>query len=93
MEYDSIIIGGGPAGLSAALILGRCLRKVLICDSGKQRNLFSNKLHAFLTRDDISPKEFLRIAHEELKKYETLQFKNQEVVAAKKYLMVSSLLF
>ncbi|HYF48119.1 MAG TPA: FAD-dependent oxidoreductase, partial [Planctomycetota bacterium] len=36
--YDCIIIGGGPAGLSAALTLGRCRRKVLVCDHGKPRN-------------------------------------------------------
>lgn len=83
MIYDSIIIGGGPAGLSAALILGRCLRNVLIVDSGSQRNLYSNSLHAFLTRDGIPPAEFLKIAHDDLNKYETLRFIQDEVVSAK----------
>ena len=39
-EVDCLIVGGGPAGLSAALILGRCRRKVLVCDAGKPRNAF-----------------------------------------------------
>ncbi len=45
MIYDVIIIGGGPAGLNAAVVLGRCLRKVLLFDSGKQRNLYSHGMH------------------------------------------------
>jgi thioredoxin reductase len=37
MKFDVLIVGGGPAGLSAALILGRCHRKALLCDEGHQR--------------------------------------------------------
>jgi thioredoxin reductase len=63
--YDAIIVGGGPAGLSAALILGRCRRRVLVCDAGQPRNASSHALHGFLTRDGIDPAEFLRIAREQ----------------------------
>jgi len=67
--YDVIIIGGGPAGLNGALILARCLRKVLIFDSGAPRNRFSNQLNGFLTRDNISPSNFLKLARKEILEY------------------------
>jgi len=67
--YDAVIIGGGPAGLNAALILGRCRRSVLVCDSGDYRNAASHGLHGFLTRDGCDPAEFLRIAREQLQPY------------------------
>ncbi|MEO8189177.1 MAG: NAD(P)/FAD-dependent oxidoreductase [Acidobacteriota bacterium] len=67
--YDAIIVGGGPAGLSAALILGRCRRRVLVCDLGKPRNFASHALHGFLTRDGIEPAELLRIGREQLEQY------------------------
>ena len=67
--YDAIIVGGGPAGLSAALILGRCRRRVLVCDSGQPRNAASHAMHGFLTRDGIAPGEFLRLAREQLVPY------------------------
>lgn len=68
--YDVVIAGGGPAGLSAALILGRCRRSVLVCDSGGYRNDVARELHGFLTRDGITPSEFRRIARRELCAYD-----------------------
>ena len=67
--YDVNIAGGGPAGLSAALVLGRCRRRVLVCDRGQYRNAASRGLHGYLTRDCIEPAEFLATAREELPPY------------------------
>jgi len=70
--YDVIIVGAGPAGLSAALILGRCRRSVLICDNNRPRNAASHALHGYLTRDGIHPAEFRTIGRRELEPYDTL---------------------
>lgn len=77
--YDALIVGAGPAGLSAALILGRCRRKVLVCDTGQHRNDQAQALHGFLTRDGIAPAELLRLGREELRQYETVEFRTIEV--------------
>lgn len=82
--HDVLIIGGGPAGLSAALALGRCRRKVLVCDSGKPRNKASHALHGFLTRDGISPAEFLGIAREQLATYPNIEVRDTEIVAVER---------
>lgn len=68
-EVDVVIIGGGPAGLSAGLILGRARKKTLIIDEGRPRNAVTREAHAFLTRDGISPHEFRNIAKEQLHTY------------------------
>jgi len=67
--FDVVIAGGGPAGLSAALLLGRCRRRVLLCDTGRPRNSRSQALHGFLSRDGISPLDLLRLGREELQQY------------------------
>ena len=66
---DVIIVGGGPAGLNAAVVLGRCQRKVLLFDTEQYRNRYSHGMHNYLTRDDILPSEFIQICHKELDKY------------------------
>jgi thioredoxin reductase len=79
MPYDAIIVGGGPAGLSAALVLGRCCRRVLVCDAGRPRNRASRGLHGFLTRDGILPEELRRIGCDQLRPYD-VELRAQEVV-------------
>jgi thioredoxin reductase len=81
--YDVVIVGAGPAGLSAALILGRCSRSVLLCDTGRPRNAASRSLHGYLTRDGIPPFEFLTIAGDQLRKYTTVETQHVEVTAAR----------
>ena len=73
MQYDVLIIGAGSAGLSAALTLGRCLRRVLVADGGPPRNEASPGVHGFLTRDGIRPAELLRLGHAQLRPYETVE--------------------
>lgn len=68
-SYDVVIVGAGPAGLSAALILGRCRRKVLLCDRGTSRNWASRAMHGFISRDGIAPTEFAAQARAELERY------------------------
>lgn len=80
--YDVIIVGAGPAGLSAALMLGRCRRSVLVFDTGQPRNAASQALHGYLTRDGIHPCELLRLGREELAKYDTVSICDVEVVSA-----------
>ena len=82
--WDTIIIGGGPAGLSAALVLGRCCRRVLVCDNGKPRNAVSEALHGYLTRDGIAPDEFLEIARQQLRHYQNVQLLQKEVTDIKR---------
>lgn len=67
---DCCIIGGSAAGLSAALILGRCNRKVLVFDDGKYRNYAATKIHGYLTCDGISPEDFRKLARKDLEKYD-----------------------
>ncbi|MBM2623195.1 NAD(P)/FAD-dependent oxidoreductase [Actinoplanes sp. LDG1-06] len=69
MTYDVIVIGGGPAGLSGAVALGRALRSVLVIDSGQGRNAPAEGIHNFLTRDGMSPEEFRAAGRAEVERY------------------------
>jgi thioredoxin reductase len=81
--YDVIIVGGGPAGLNAAVVLGRCRRRVLLFDTGRQRNRFSNGVRNYLTRDNILPADFLKFAHAEIRKY-GVRVTHTEIINAEK---------
>jgi thioredoxin reductase len=83
--FDVIIVGGGTAGLSAALVLGRCGRRVLVCDAGRPRNHMTTAIHAFLTRDGTTPTEFYGLARQELARYSSVQLRRGEVVNARRH--------
>lgn len=80
--YDVSIVGGGPAGLNAALVLGRCRYKVLLLDSNQYRNAPAAAMHGFLSRDGLPPKDLLRIGREQLEPY-GVEIRNALVVSAK----------
>jgi thioredoxin reductase len=80
---DVVIVGAGPAGLSAALMLGRCRRSVLVIDNNRPRNARSRALHGYLTRDGTPPAVFREYAREDLVQYDTVTLVAGEVVAAK----------
>ena len=73
-DFDIIVAGGSYAGLSAAMSLGRALRKVLVIDSGKPCNRQTPHSHNFLTRDGQTPKEIATLAKEQVAKYSTVTF-------------------
>lgn len=73
MIADCAIIGGGPAGLNAALVLGRARRKVLLFDDNKPRNAVTMHSHGFITRDGVKPSEFRAIGQQELTRYPSVE--------------------
>jgi len=65
-RYDAAVIGGGAAGVSGALVLARATRSVVVIDSGRPRNAAAEGVHGFLTRDGISPSEFIAAGRREV---------------------------
>lgn len=74
--YDVVVIGGGPAGLQAALTLGRVHRSVLLLDSGEYRNAAAKEMHNFVTHDGRSPEEFRAAARRDLQAYDTVEVRD-----------------
>jgi thioredoxin reductase len=81
-EYEVAIVGAGPAGLNAALLLGRCRRRTVVLDAGQPRNASAKNIHGFLTRDGITPGEFLRITREQLRPYSSVEVRSAFVQSA-----------
>lgn len=81
-EWDVIIVGGGSAGLSAALMLGRSRRRVLVVDGGEPRNRFSAHMHGVLGHDHSPPLGLLAAGRAELTRYDDVVVESGTVVSA-----------
>jgi thioredoxin reductase len=79
-RIETIIIGGGPAGLSAALVLGRCRRRVVVLDHGDYRNARASVVRGFLTREGTPPDELRELARAELSRYPSVEIRTDRVV-------------
>lgn len=84
MIYDVLVVGGGSAGLSALVCLGRALMKVLYIDLGKPCNRFADHSHNFLTNDGKKPGEILLIAKLQLAAYDTVELVSGTVASVTK---------
>jgi thioredoxin reductase len=78
-RYDVLIVGGGAAGLSAALVLGRCRRNVVLYDDAHHRNTASHAIHCLLGQEGTPPSELYRSAREELQNYATVTLRSGRV--------------
>ena len=76
-RFDIAVIGGGAAGLSAALTLARARRRTIVIDAGSPRNAPAEGVHGFLTRDGTSPAELLAIGRQEVERYGGLIVRGQ----------------
>jgi thioredoxin reductase len=79
-SFDVVVVGGGPAGLSAAMVLGRCRFRVLVVDSGRPRNHAAPGVHNFLGSDGVLPAELRRRGQREARHY-GVAFRHGEVTA------------
>lgn len=82
--WDCIIVGGGAAGLSAALVLGRARRRTLLVDAGAQSNLAAHGIGGLLGHDGRSPAELYETGRRELAQYPSVEVRTGEVVAGER---------
>jgi thioredoxin reductase len=80
--FDVIVVGGGVAALSSALVLGRSRRRTLVLDAGQPRNAPSAAAHSVFTRDGTSPTELLTIGRDQLRPYPSVQLQLGRAVDA-----------
>jgi thioredoxin reductase len=78
MLFDCAIIGRGPVGLNAALVLGRARPNVILFDNNDPRNAVTRKSHGFITRDRVKPNEFRQIAHKEIGRYPSVNTRKEK---------------
>lgn len=77
--FDVLIAGGGPAGLQAALTLGRARKRVLVADGGPRRNATAGHMNNFVSRDGIAPADFRREVRAQLAKYPNVSFRDEPI--------------
>src|ERR671935_490564 len=78
-EYDAVIVGGGPAGLSAALVLGRARRRVLVVDHGRPANAVSHGVGGLLGQTRVDPGGLRSTGREQLAHHATVEIADDEV--------------
>src|SRR5690625_2773697 len=78
--FDCAVLGAGPSGLSASLILGRSRRSVALFDNGTNRNSVTQETHGFLTRDGVKPAELRNLGLTELEKYPSVHIYKETVL-------------
>jgi thioredoxin reductase len=81
---DVVIVGGGPAGLAAALVLGRSRKQVTLFDAGEPRNAAAEHVHGFMSRDGVTPHELRAVARAELAQYPSVEVRDARVLAIEK---------
>ncbi|OBB96472.1 NAD(P)/FAD-dependent oxidoreductase [Mycobacterium sp. 852002-40037_SCH5390672] len=79
--WDCVIVGGGAAGLSAGLVLGRARRRTLLVDAGEQSNLASHGIGGLLGHDGRPPAELYAAGKREIASYPSVEYRTGEVVA------------
>ncbi|KEP30097.1 Thioredoxin reductase [Bacillus safensis] len=84
MLLDCAIIGGGPAGLSAALVVGRGRKQVIVFDDELPRNRVTQESHGFITNDGMTPFEIRRAGEADLQKYPNIKIKRSRIVDIQK---------
>ena len=82
-DYDSVVVGGGAAGLSAALVLGRARRRTLVLDAGRQSNLAAPHVGGLLGHDGTPPQELYTLARSQVLAYESVEIREAEATAAR----------
>ena len=83
-RFDVVVVGGGPAGLSAALVLGRMRRRVLLLDTDAPANAVSHAMHGFLSRDGTPPVEVRRVSRQQLEAYASVELRGVAALAARR---------
>lgn len=84
MEWECLVVGGGAAGLSAALVLGRARRRTLVIDAGRQSNLAAHGIGGLLGHDGRPPAELYELGRKELEQYPSVEVRTGEVLTAER---------